>query len=257
MCEDMTGLMKGFTPYGFSVVVKFGGSLMRDLAVCKAAVAELERISRSGHRILVVPGGGLPDKAIESVDATHRLTPSTAHHACALAQDQTGYLLADPAFSSEFVSCSTLGECRTLASQGKIPILLPSRILFAMDPVEWSWTITSDAVAAWIAWVTDTPRLAIFTNVDGVYRDAATDDPNALIQDIAAYELSLLGHTSIDACAPGFMAEKRIAGCVLNGSHPRRLADWLEGKSVTATNIRTSQKVEGFAAPSEISGTAS
>ncbi|CDZ64456.1 Aspartate/glutamate/uridylate kinase [Neorhizobium galegae bv. orientalis] len=247
----MIGLIKGFAPYGFSIVVKFGGSLMRDFAVCKTALAELERLCRSGHRILVVPGGGIPDKAIESIDAVHRLAPFTAHHACALAQDQTGYLLADPAFSSAVVCCSTLGECRSLAESGKIPVLLPSRILFAMDPVAWSWDITSDAVAAWIAWVTDTPRLAILTNVDGVYRNAVTDDPAALIREITAHELSQLGHTSVDACAANFMAEKGIAGCVLNGSYPRRLGDWLEGKRVTGTNIGISPKKSGSTVPSE------
>ncbi|RVB37899.1 aspartate kinase, partial [Mesorhizobium sp. M7A.F.Ca.CA.001.06.1.1] len=29
--------IKGFPAYGFSIVLKFGGSIMRDLAVCKLA----------------------------------------------------------------------------------------------------------------------------------------------------------------------------------------------------------------------------
>ncbi|OWK24517.1 hypothetical protein AJ87_21490 [Rhizobium yanglingense] len=51
---------------------------MRDLAVCKHAVAELERLADHGHRNLIVPGGGIPDKAIEAIDAAASLTPSTA-----------------------------------------------------------------------------------------------------------------------------------------------------------------------------------
>ncbi|MEX2745619.1 aspartate kinase [Rhizobium mongolense] len=234
---DMEASIKGFPPYGFSIVVKFGGSLMRDLATCKATLGELERLSERGHRILVVPGGGIPDKAIESVDATHPLAPFTAHHACALAQDQTGYLLADPAFSSKLLACSTLGECRNVAGEGKIPVLLPSRVLFTMGPLEWSWSITSDAVAAWVAWVTGTPQLAILTNVDGVYRDAAISEPAAFIEEITAHELSKLGHTSIDGCAADFMARKGISGVVVNGLHPYRLGDWLEGRPVKATSV--------------------
>lgn len=231
-----TGI-KGFNPYGFSVVVKFGGSLMRDLAVCKSALCELERLADHRHRLLIVPGGGIPDKAIEAVDATHPLSPFTAHHACGLAQDQTGYMLADAAFSSKIVPSANLGECRRLAQDGKIPVLLPSRLLFALDPVEWSWDVTSDAVAAWIAWITTTPRLVILTNVDGVYRNGATDDPSALIRKISGNDLVKLGHTSIDACAAAFMAQKNISGAVINGAHTCRLGEWLDGKPVMATDI--------------------
>lgn len=237
--------IKGFPSYGFTLVVKFGGSLMVDLEACKAAVEELERLAECGHRILIVPGGGIPDKAIEAIDATHPLAPVTAHHACALAQDQTGYLLADRAFSSKLVSSATLGECRSLAKHGKIPVLLPSRILFTMDPVEWSWDITSDAVAAWIAWVTSTPRLAILTNVDGVHRKAAIHDPEALIGEIRAHDLAELGHTSIDVCAAHFMALRGVSGVVINGAHPHRLSDWLEGKRVRATDIQSATTGNG------------
>ncbi|MDK1494260.1 nucleoside-diphosphate kinase [Sinorhizobium sp. 7-81] len=228
----------GFPPYGFSAVVKFGGSLMRDLETCRTVLADLEQIRTSGHRIMIVPGGGIPDKAIEAVDSSYPLDAFTAHHACALAQDQTGYMIADPAFSSNLVPCSTLGECRLVMEQGRIPVLLPSRILFALDPVEWSWDITSDAIAAWIAWLTSTNKLAVLTDVDGVYRNGRSDDPSALIPEIAPDELARLGHTSIDACAAQFMARRGLSGVVLNGAFPQRLRDWLEGREVTGTLIR-------------------
>ncbi|WP_037390182.1 aspartate kinase [Sinorhizobium americanum] len=242
----MNAFIKGFSPYGFSVVVKFGGSLMADLRACKAAVTELEGLADRGYRMLIVPGGGILDKAIETVDEKHPLAPFTAHHACALAQDQTGYLLSDRAFSSKLVASAMLGECRSLAKDGKIPVLLPSRILFAMDPVEWSWDITSDAVAAWITWITSTPRLAILTDVDGVYRNAATHDPESLIEELGAHELAELGHTSIDVCAAHFMAVRGVSGVVINGAHPRRLTDWLEGKRVRATHILSVTTANGL-----------
>ncbi|RWI07355.1 aspartate kinase [Mesorhizobium sp.] len=234
----MQTALKGFPPYGISAVVKFGGSLMRNLETCRTVLAGLEQIRSSGHRILIVPGGGIPDKAIEAVNAVHPLAEFAAHHACALAQDQTGYMIADPAFSSNLAACSTLGECRLLIKKGKIPVLLPSRILFALDPVEWSWDITSDAIAAWVAWLTNTDKLAILTDVDGVYRNGRTDEPAALISEIASDELARLGHTSIDACAAHFMAERGLSGAVLNGAFPQRLGDWLEGREVTGTLIR-------------------
>lgn len=232
--------IKGFPAYGFSTIVKFGGSLMRDPIACKSLIAEFERMPLLGEHLLIVPGGGLPDKAIEAIDADDPLSPFTAHHACGLAQDQTGYLLADPAFSSKLVVSSALGECRRLTQQGSIPVLLPSRILFAMDPVEWSWDITSDAVAAWIAWVTGTPRLVVLTDVDGVYRNAEESHLSDFIETISAGELARLGHTSVDACAAEFMAFHGLTGAVINGRHPHRFSDWVEGKKVRATEITMS-----------------
>lgn len=233
----MDGAIKGFPPYGFSTVVKFGGSIMRDIAACKKAVAELERLADEGHKLLVVPGGGIPDKAIEAIDALAPFAPSTAHHACALAQDQTGYILSDPAFSSKLIASASLGECRTIARDGKVPILLPSRLLFAAEPVDWTWQVTSDAVAAWVAWLTMTPTVVIWTTVDGVYRDGAIDDPDALIKQISAQDLARLGHTAIDVCAADFMARRKLSGAVINAFYPKRLADWLRGRSIKATNI--------------------
>ncbi|EPE93709.1 amino acid kinase family protein [Rhizobium grahamii] len=230
----------GFTPYGFSLVVKFGGSLMRDIPTCKDAIAELERLVEFGYRILLVPGGGLPDKAIEAVDASYPLAAFTSHHACALAQDQTGYLLTDRAFSSKLVATSALGECRKISAAGMVPVLLPSRILFAMDPVDWSWDVTSDAVATWIAWVTGAASVAFLTDVDGVYRSGGASEPAELIQHIDAADLARLGHTCIDACAAQFMAARGLTGVVVNGSHANLLRDWLDGKPVKATCITAS-----------------
>ncbi|MQW64013.1 aspartate kinase [Sinorhizobium meliloti] len=233
----MRPVIKGFPDYGVSVVVKFGGSLMKNLQSCKDALAELEDLHRSGHRILIVPGGGLPDKAIESVNATHPFEHFTAHHACALAQDQTGYMLADAALSFGLVATSSLGECRQILNEDRIPVLLPSRILFALDPVEWSWDVTSDAVAAWVAWLCGAQRLAIWTDVDGVFRDGATHDTDALIREITSKKLACLGHTSIDMCAAQFMAARNLAGAVLNGAFPDRMRAWLEGNNFVGTRI--------------------
>ncbi|UWU25799.1 aspartate kinase (plasmid) [Rhizobium sp. CB3060] len=223
----------------FSIVVKFHGSLIHDPSVFRTAVAELERLVERGHRILVVPGGDLHDKAIERVDNLHPLPSVTTRRGCALVQDEPGYLLANRAFSSKLVPSATLSECRSLAKVGKIPVLLASRMLFTTNSAEWSWDITSDAVAAWIAWVTNAPLLAILTDIDGVYRNAATHDPEAFIEEIDAHDLAELGHASVDACAAHFMSLRGAAGVVINGTLPNRLRDWTEGKHVRATYITT------------------
>ncbi|PCI04071.1 MAG: aspartate kinase [Hyphomicrobiales bacterium] len=228
---------EGFPDFGFSTVIKFGGSLMRNPAACRSTIVAIETIAASGHNVLIVPGGGIPDKAIEAINVDNPLSPFTAHHACALAQDQTGYLLSDPEFSSNLVPCASLGDCKTALQKGSVPVLLPSRILFAIDPVAWSWDITSDAVAAWFAWLVGARSLAVLTDVDGIYADGDINNPEKRIVRVSARDLVGLGHTSIDVCAVAFMAGKGITGAVLNGHHPDRLIDWMEGRATIATDI--------------------
>lgn len=233
----MLDAIQGFPPYRIDVVVKIGGSMMKQPKRCRALIEVIEDLAKEGFHLLLVPGGGLPDKAIESVDATYPLAPFTAHHACALAQDQTGYMLADPAFSKLLRPCATLGACRSAIAEGAVPILLPSQILFDLDPVSWSWDVTSDAVAAWLTWLVGATRLVIVTDVDGVFLHGLVDRPEKRIARIAASDLAALGHTSIDACAAAFVEKKGLSAAVLNGAHPTRLANYLRGEPTISTEV--------------------
>ncbi len=66
---------------------------------------DVELTQKSGRRVFVVPGGGPTDKAIEAIDQRHSLAPDTHHRACARAQDQTGLMICDPAFSRILTPC--------------------------------------------------------------------------------------------------------------------------------------------------------
>lgn len=229
--------IKGFNDYGVEAVLKFGGSLTCDLKVCEKLVQAIAGLVREGQRIVVVPGGGRPDKEIEAVDRERPLMPETAHRACALAQDQTGLIISDAAFAQGLVPCETLGECRGALARGEAPVLLPSRLLFDLDPVERTWDVTSDAVAAWIAWLLGAERVAILTDVDGVYRKGNVGDPAHLLAEIDFATLKSMGHTSLDACAADFLAAHQIEAAVLNGMHPERVVAWCTRLPTTGTVI--------------------
>ena len=228
----------GFVNPDLGCVVKIGGSLTRDIGEAFRLVGALAGLAESGRRILVVPGGGRPDKAIEEIDRERPLAPHTAHRACALAQDQTGLILADPAIARGTEACSTIGGCLAALEDRRLPILLPSPLLFTAEPVEASWDVTSDAVGAWVAWLLGAERYAVLTDVDGVYAGGRIGEPDQLLSEIAAVDLAAMGHTSVDACAAAFIAAKGIEGAVLNGRHPERVVDWIERRPCRGTLIR-------------------
>jgi aspartokinase-like uncharacterized kinase len=232
----------GFVRPGLGCVVKIGGSLTRDLGEASRLVAALTALAASGHRLLVVPGGGRPDKAIEAVDRERPLAPDTAHRACALAQDQTGLILADPAIAPGTKACATVGRCLAALGEGRLPILLPSRLIFTAEPVEPSWDVTSDAIGAWVAWLLGAGRYAVLTDVDGVYAAGRVGEPEHLLSEITAEDLAAMGHTSVDACAAAFIAAKGMEAAVLNGRHPERVVDWIERRPCRGTLIRSSRQ---------------
>jgi|GEM_PF-62333 len=233
----------GFVQANLGCIVKIGGSLTRDLAEASRLVAALAALAGAGQRILVVPGGGRPDKAIEAIDREWPLASDTAHRACALAQDQTGLILADPGIAGGTVACATVGQCLAALAAGSLPILLPSRLIFAAEPVEPSWDVTSDAVGAWVTWLLGAGRYAILTDVDGVYAAGRVGEPEHLLAEIAAEDLAAMGHTSVDACAAAFIAAKGIEAAVLNGRHPERVVDWVERRPCRGTLIRPARRV--------------
>lgn len=229
--------VEGFTYYGIDAVVKFGGSLTRDLIATKLLIEGIAACAQLGHRLLVIPGGGRPDKAIEEIDREQPLAPETAHRATAMAQDQTGLILCDRSFSAKLRPCETLRECSVALDCGQVPVLLPARLLMDLDPVAMTWDVTSDAVAAWFAWLVDAPRIAILTDVDGVYRTGRIGVESELIRHIAPRDLLGMGHTSIDRCAAAWISDKDLEAAVINGRHPERLRHWLQGEAFVGTRI--------------------
>lgn len=128
-------------------VVKVGGSLER----C-TGFGELCRrleVALCGARALVVPGGGCFADAVRAADERRQLRPESAHWMAVLAMDQYGYLLADRMPGA--VCVRTGDEMERAFNDGRVPVLLPFRLLRREDPLPPSWAVTSDAIALWVA----------------------------------------------------------------------------------------------------------
>ena len=143
------------TPVGPDVVVKVGGSLLRQPTALDAvghALVEWADASRSTTdiaRFVVVPGGGPFADAIRLIDRRHRLGDDASHWLAVLAMNQYGELLASRWPRAIPIDDPTLAVEQ--AGEGRVPILVPYRTLRARDPLPHSWDVTSDSIAAWLA----------------------------------------------------------------------------------------------------------
>lgn len=231
-------ITKGFVDYRISAVIKFGGSLLKEPDACQGALDALSGAAANGHRLLVVPGGGPTDDAIEVLNKRHAFHPNTHHYACALAQDQTGLMICDPLWGATVSWCRTLESARRIIDDGRVAVLLPSKLIFALDPFERTWEITSDAMAVYFSWLVAAERTIILTNVDGIYPAGKVGEKEALIASITAKDLEMMGETAVDRCTPSYLQRTRMNCWVLHGGHPTRLLTLLNGGTPVGTLIK-------------------
>ena len=230
--------MRGFTDYRIDVVIKFGGSILSNQEMCQKTIDSISQLVCGGYRVMVFPGGGPTDNTIEDLNQRHPFHPNTHHKACARAQDQTGLMICDPVWGGGFIACETLEDIVKANDHSKVGVLLPSRLIFDLDPFEHIWEITSDAMSVYFSWLVSARYTIILTDVDGVYKDGDIGDSEKLIKEISASDLENMGHTAVDVCTPIFLKNRRMDCFVMNGQNSEFILDHVSGKDVIGTLIK-------------------
>ena len=190
-------------------VIKIGGSLF-DIA----GEIILDIIS-SGSPVVVVPGGGpfieLTEKCGIGEDESHWMAIA--------GMEQYGWYLSS--FGMPATDCFELSRDQV--------ILLPYRIMRDNDPLPHSWNVSSDTIAAWIAWRLG-KKLILLKSVDGI---------------------SIGGHIQSRITAPvisrevdphliPFILGNKVPAYLLNGRKRERLISFLRGScEVPGTLIGT------------------
>lgn len=216
-------------------VVKVGGSLNAHPATLKRLCQELSRLAET-YRILVIPGGGEFADTVRKFDKKHGLSNIVAHKMAILGMDQYGLLLSDITPNS-YISTS-LKEINNIA-RGKLPILLPSAFMFREDPLEHSWNVTSDTIAAYIADLLHSEKLILLTDVDGIFSEDPKKNLDAtLIEDLPAERLLGWGkRTSVDKTLSKILLQTKIDCYVVNGRHLERIKQILENEKTVCTHV--------------------
>jgi aspartokinase-like uncharacterized kinase len=216
-------------------VLKVGGSLAENPASLTRLCQQLSALAEA-HRIAVVPGGGKFADTVRKFDETYGLSNTVAHKMAILAMDQYGLLLSDitpRAYVSR--SLKEVGD----SAEGTLPILLPSKIMFREDPLEHSWDVTSDAIAAYIACLLDAEKLVLVTDVDGIFSEDPKKTSDArLVAELSAEEL--LGwnrRTNVDKVLPKILLQANLDCYVVNGGHPERIRLILENRKTVCTHV--------------------
>jgi hypothetical protein len=217
-------------------VIKIGGSLAEDPERLRVLCTELSEFAKK-YAIIVVPGGGRFADVVRDFDKCFTLSSEVSHRMAILGMDQFGLLL------SQIIpnSCATylLSDAKQLSEIGVVPVFLPSRLMFQEDPLENSWDVTSDSIAAYIASRLHVAKVLLVTDVDGIFtKDPRKHADAVLIERLSAEELLRLNHrTSVDRYLPKLLLDVQVDCYVVNGKHPERIEAILAGQQATCTSI--------------------
>lgn len=154
-------------------IVKLGGSL----AHTPQFPAWLEALAAWGGPLVLVPGGGAFADCVRAAQGTMRFNDAAAHRMALMAMGQFGIALA--AYSASFTLAASCDELDRALSAGEIPVWLPEKMVLGALDVPACWEVTSDSLAAWLAWTYRARRLLLVKASDlaapGSLRDLAAD----------------------------------------------------------------------------------
>jgi aspartokinase-like uncharacterized kinase len=217
-------------------VIKVGGSLAEDperlIALCKKLCDLAEK-----HTLVIVPGGGKFADAVRNYDAHFTLSKGVSHRMAILGMDQFGLLLSDIMRNSRVFN--RLEDAEELYGANSVLIFLPSQFMFGENPLENSWDVTSDSIAAYVASRLQIATVILATDVDGILTGDPKRHPDAkLLPKLQPEELLELGQrTSVDRCLPKLFLSAKLNCYVVNGNFPDRIEAILAGRRTTCTVI--------------------
>ena len=208
-------------------VIKLGGSLIEH---GRAIIRNLRDYAVANNlRLVIVPGGGPFAMAVRAL--ADKLSDEAAHWMAVLAMHQYGLFLANG--NAEFPLIETLDDI--IDSDGGVSILLPYKILKDDDRLPHTWDVTSDTIAAFIAYKLGERCFIKLTNVDGIL-----DAEGRVIERVEIEEIvkrSKDNNTCIDDALPGFLSEHNMYCIIVNGRYPQRVKAILAGKNTCCTKV--------------------
>jgi hypothetical protein len=154
-----------------------------------------------------------------------------------LGMDQYGLLLSNLLPSS--CTVNKLEHLQETLNLGKLPVFLPSTLLFSEDPLENSWDVTSDSIAVYVAGRLHATRTLLVTDVDGVYTcDPKKSSEAKLIKKLSARDLLRMNkRTSVDKFLPNLLLQLQTECFVVNGLYPERVEAILKRQDTVCTLI--------------------
>jgi 5-(aminomethyl)-3-furanmethanol phosphate kinase len=125
------------------------------------------------NKIVLVPGGGAFADTVRKMQPQMHFDDDAAHHMALLAMEQYG--LALTALWPRLVRAETVFAMRRAWRARAIPCWAPTRMVLAAAALAKSWKMTSDSLAAWLAYEIGAARVLLIKSADADTEPLAGD----------------------------------------------------------------------------------
>ncbi|MEM4582951.1 MAG: hypothetical protein QXD50_03730 [Desulfurococcaceae archaeon] len=196
------------------IVVKLSGHLIKYSDVIKETLSNLKLLSTKASFILV-PGGSLFADSVRELQEKLFFNNDIAHWLAIKAMEMYGSYIASLDESSTVTEAYDLSEVYEAASTGKIPILMPYRLMRKFDELPHDWSVTSDSIAVFIASLIKA-NMVIFAKPINVI----VDEHGNVIRRITAKDLRKLCSNIIDPYAAKLIVETGLTTAIYNMLKP-------------------------------------
>lgn len=126
-------------------VVKLGGSY----AFSSALKSWIDAVAACAGHAVVVPGGGPFAETVRVAQPKMGFDDRAAHEMALLAMEQYGCALAS--LGAGWRLAASAAAILDVLREGGVPVWSPTPMLRDANDVPWSWDVTSDSLAAWLA----------------------------------------------------------------------------------------------------------
>jgi dihydroneopterin aldolase len=126
-------------------VVKVGGSY----AFSSALKSWIDAVAACAGRVVVVPGGGPFAETVRVAQPKMGFDDRAAHEMALLAMEQYGCALAS--LGAGWRLAASAAAIQDVLRENGVPVWSPTPMLRDANDVPWSWDVTSDSLAAWLA----------------------------------------------------------------------------------------------------------
>ena len=222
-------------------VIKIGGSLAEEPKVLRKLCLKLSKLAKE-YAVIFVPGGGRFADVVRDFNKLYISSNPVSHKMAILAMDQFGLLLSDIMPDSDVFR--RLENVKTKSKTNNSLIFLPSTLMFEQNPLENSWAVTSDSIAAYVAEQVNAKKLILVTNVDGVFTSDPRKNVDAkLIESLTISQLSMFNdRTSVDSNLYKMLLNSRLKCYIVNGHFPERIEAIVRGIETTCTSVVTDMR---------------
>lgn len=149
-----------------TAVVKLGGSLAEAMELPRW----LRACAAARGQVVIVPGGGPYADAVRRAQSTWGFPDVQAHAMAVTAMEQFGSQLL--AMQPALRGGDSVRSLRACADGGETAVWMARCMVLADPSITQDWNMTSDSLAAWLAWRLDVGRLFL---VKSVRVDACAD----------------------------------------------------------------------------------